>query len=563
MREVFRVRVIDHDGSWSVGLERAGEAMQVQRFAGPGVQAMLADHHRALEAVRNEPGVLVRGRDARVTAGETTAGRALAPLISGLRLGNTPAVAIEAPSAAQVVWELLAATPDAPSLEAADDAIVVRLLPGRLSEIPRQSERLRVCTVVAQDTSADPVVQRVVAAVTQATADAGFEAPVHTLVPEPEDLVVLHLVAHGEQEGGIFQTVQGGEGADTLVARLPFLARVDLVVASICHGGHAGTADLPGRLLRAGAPACVAPRGPVQAEAAVAFVQGLYRALAQGLDVVGAVAHGRRAVRSLGLPHPDARWHLFSLAVAHLDRVADSPRHVLGWRPEGWPAPASSAARVLREVERAGAPVGYVGVEHLVAVLADAELPAGLKAKIRPRAEELLRFQYLRRQGSAGPLHVSPWLAGLGRDLPAAFSVADLARALTTRGWVHLLVLAGQLDVPLPRATVPDGVTAYGATEAAEDEVTHLEVLFGPEGGRRLPATPGASVGRFHVGKPADQPLYRDTPVTDSELSRAELRWLEGGRLYWEKAGKPLEPKDFLAPRVFGSCTWLLGRGRA
>jgi hypothetical protein len=554
MGEVFRLRVVEAEGSFWVGLERAGQSAPGVHLPTSTVQALLDTHSGHLRHAREAPGILVRGRDAQVTQGETLAGQALAPLLRGhLPAGGVLVVDAQGASAQAASWELLA-TEEAPPFEASEAAVVARLLPGTPPKNLRHSERLRIRTVLVQDTPTDPQVAQVAQAVWSATQAAGLPAPVAHIDAEDGDLVVLHLVAHGEQAGDLFELVRGGEGVDALLARLPGLPRVDLVVASICHAGRSSeVVDLPSRLLQSGVPACVAPRGSVRSEAAATFVWGLYQALGAGQDVVAAVAAGRRAVRGLALPHPDARWHLFTLAVSHLDWVSAPPRRVPTWRPPGWPEPAPDAARLLAAVARAGEEVGYVGIEQLAMVLAGhPDLPAELRSLIQPQAQSLLRLRRLSRQETTGPLVVSPWLTHLGRDLKAGFGALALGRALVARGSLHLAVLAGHQDF---------GRSNEGGSLTFQDtRLAALEVLFGPEGGRHLPATPGATLGRYDPGTPTDQPLYQGQPVIDRDLSRRALRWVEGGLVQGSSLGnKPIDfPPDF--PLLFGSSTWLVGR---
>lgn len=560
MREVFRLRVLEAGAGWATSLERMGQAGLV-RVVPEGEVGPLMDEHMHLLSEATQGQILLRHRDARVTDAEAQAGRCLIPLLNGegslLRGRGQPVVlAVDAHGErpAGLAWELLATRPDGPPLELLREAVVVRLLHGRADGAVHErpaTRRYRIRTVLVTDTSNDVAVREVAAAVHQVTAELGLPPPVPELVREPGDLVVAHLVAHGQEDGTLFELVNEGVGSDALTARLPWLPQVDLVVVSICHAGRLEwSTSLPERLLRLGVPACVAPRGPVRAEAAATFITHLYRALHVSADLVEAVAAGRQAVTGLALPHPDARWHRLSLSVGTLRQAADPPFYRPAWVPARWPRPAPDAAAILDDVRAAAQTKGYAGVEHLVTVLRGRSVDQALQVHLSLTNTELARLQRLWAEESAEPPEATPWLTALGAHLQDDFTQADLEAALVRHGGLHLAVLSGGQGGQQIRSR-------DGATQPQPGPIHELEILFGPEGGRRLPASPGVSIGRAHRETMIGQPLYADTRAADTALSRTALVWTSSKMLVDGRTGAQVE---FIIgrPRRFGDCTWLL-----
>ncbi len=129
---------------------------------------------------------------------------------------------------------------------------------------------------------------------------------------------VLHIVAHGgpgdrgsggllklEDAAGRTDSVSGGELTRALERR----AAPRLVVLSACHGARAAVDDafdgMAQHLLSRGVPAVVAMRTAISDDAAVSFSTSLYRELASGRSVEGAMVNARRA---LALGQTRAEW---------------------------------------------------------------------------------------------------------------------------------------------------------------------------------------------------------------------------------------------------------------
>ena len=129
---------------------------------------------------------------------------------------------------------------------------------------------------------------------------------------DEEPCHVLHVVAHGgpgdrgaggllklEDESGKTDPVSGGDLARALERR----TAPRLVVLSTCHGARAAVDDafdgMAQHLLNRGVPAVVAMRTAITDAAAESFSVALYRELARGRSVEGAMVEARR-VLSLG-----------------------------------------------------------------------------------------------------------------------------------------------------------------------------------------------------------------------------------------------------------------------
>jgi hypothetical protein len=121
----------------------------------------------------------------------------------------------------------------------------------------------------------------------------------------------------------------------------------------------------------------------------------------------------------------------------------------------------------------------------------------------------------------------------LSGSLEADFSLDAL--------WKVLLAEAGYLlrqvlDQPQGGVTTDTMVSAGWAPPATSELATGLEILGGPEDGRKLYPKPGDVIGRYNPSSPCAQPLYGDTAATDPALSRGHLQWVEKGWL------DPLKP---------------------
>ena len=196
--------------------------------------------------------------------------------------------------------------------------------------------------------------------------------------PEPDAVVVLHLICHGRQHHDQLVLLAGESARDVdgpLQQLLPILPSADLVVLSICESAATLPSELEGlvgQLISGGARAVVAPSGPLAAESVSTFLTGLYSAITQGASLTSAVGAGRRAVRAMALPYPDARWGRLQLTLSSLQ----PPRPLLwiGWCPTGWPRPDQPTARMLQRARELGEPSGFVGIEHILMALAEGDL---------------------------------------------------------------------------------------------------------------------------------------------------------------------------------------------
>jgi hypothetical protein len=268
----------------------------------------------------------------------------------------------------------------------------------------------------------------------------------------------------------------------------------------------------------------------------------LLGALAQGATVIEGVAAGRRAVAGLALPHPDGRWANFGLFVASLDPLHGGAVQATCWRPAGWPNPSPEAARVLADArllaERTGA--GFVGWEHLLRALDGASLDAP-SVRLRVQLQRGLgeaegRLGQLRPlAGGRADWAGTPRLRRLATQLRPGFTAGSLLRALTAEPpWAALLQLDGE-DV----YEHPDFETvqtqAGERTGTVSEPAAALEVVGGPEDGRRVALQPGQVLGRGGPKGAADHRLYGQAFLCDPFLSRAALVW-QGDRVEARKA---------------------------
>jgi len=295
----------------------------------------------------------------------------------------------------------------------------------------------------------------------------------------------------------------------------------------------------------AGIPAAVAPRGRLASAAAEAFAAGFYAAACRGRGLVDAVVDGRRAVRELASPRPDARWHAVGLWVGSLEVLEAGPCVRDLWRPEGWPAPAPAPAVWLdaaaRGAARAGA--GFVGVEFLVDALdaldAGGPLTLWARAALSARREALLAgLAHLRPvAGRAPTLRATPRLRSWGSRLAPGFE-ADAA--------LRILLESGALVEPLPpppgaaeaaTGTLEVDWTAEVAAAVAPDA---LEVVGGPEDGLRLAPRVGERLGRWAAGSETEHMLYAACASVDPFLSRRHITWLGDGRVTLARPGRIL-----------------------
>ena len=463
----------DIDGGWRVSL-RERDARGVRGAVSPAGAARI--HTAAAGDLSGGAVVLLPGRDSRQAAAEEGLGRVLLRELTrdeglarewsrllGLSEGRDEAVWVAVDAEEQSIralpWELLAASPEGAQIEAQAGAIL-RLAAGSPPRDRDAGARLRtLCWTLEPD---DPNVQLIAARLDAACAEHDLAPPqavgeVGGSAPAPAEGLaptVLHLISHGEVLAEKLRLLGGTELAPGTAVHLlaPILRQVDLVVLHICEGGRDLPAELDGlsgRLLAAGARAVVASRSKLTVDAAAAFLEGLYAAAVGGAPLVAAAAAGRRSVRALASPYPDARWHQLRLVVGDL-RTATAPllSRQPAWRPAGWPVPGPDAAVHLAEARRLAVELGggFLGIEHLALVLQQQPPTEGLEALRYPlalRAQEVRDGlgQLIRAPGRGEALALTPRLAALGAALPPRFSLNALWQLLLDRATVLLQLL--------------------------------------------------------------------------------------------------------------------------
>jgi hypothetical protein len=164
---------------------------------------------------------------------------------------------------------------------------------------------------------------------------------------------------------------------------------------------------------------------------------------------------------------------------------------------------------------------GYAGLEHLLIAIAEGTELEGreLRWRLQPLVPALRAHASALRPRAAGPpeqLQCSPRLARLGETLGH--------RA----GWSGLLGALEELPSHLAAVLEPGLGRAPGSGAA-----TALEVVGGPEDGRRLQPEPGQRIGRWRADAACvELPLYVDSARMDAGLSRSAVAiWLGEGRL--------------------------------
>ena len=374
-------------------------------------------------------------------------------------------------------------------------------------------------------------------------------APALTVIPESpsHDAAVLHIVCHGVREGDAVSLALGDDDrahSTAAHALAPHLKAARLVILDVCESGDdtpRALDNLAARVVACGAEACLAPAGPASVEAAATLAEGVWAALAAGEDVAGAVARGRRAVRALGIPHPDSRWFNHRLTVVSAD-VLEAPAPVRPtWRPAGYPRPSPEAGSLLEMARSLATELGggYVGIEHLALAL---ERWGGGGARTRsvrfltPYAElRAIVAAFSPTEGSSADTRGSTRLRRA--TLSDGFSGDDLWEALLSDPGLLLHDLGKFGDVARI-AAAPLGLSTLMSFHDGmmDDEVARpamrLEVVGGPEDGRWFEPKPGETIGRWGDANPPTHALYADTAVTDRRLSRQHLRWDGPGNLY-------------------------------
>jgi hypothetical protein len=325
-------------------------------------------------------------------------------------------------------------------------------------------------------------------------------------------------------------------------------------VLDVCAGGSP-TADQLGnlaeRLMACGASACVAPRQATHVDAVKAFARGLHRALADAEPLLPAVAAGRREVRGLADPLPDARWCNLTLLLAGLD-LPGTQVVAAGWTPPAWPTPNARTGVLLAQARALAIArgVGFIGLQHLAEAFEEARLadPALCRLQVLlppphdPRWAHLGRG--LRRLGPTLKDPVpTPRLKVYGVLLEGGFDLVGLLGLVVADPNHGLHQLAARdlregCELPLDDVSLSTlsrtlefrwgpGEVASGASPLARA----LQVVWGPEDGRVFVPAPGDVLGRWAPEHPAALALYQDCQVVDRHLHRSQLTWHGEGRI--------------------------------
>jgi hypothetical protein len=550
-------------GGWALQLTRLGQAPVAGALRAEEVEALIARQ----TALLRPPPVIVPGQVARREENEELAGQTLAQLFAapgftellnqaiGEGLGALVLDA-EHPAAHALPWELICATPKSPSLEEERSAVVARLSVGVPARPTPPQSRLRVLGWCARPD--DPTLLRVSAALRELCARLGVgivmlppDLTGGLPEPEPDTADLLHLLCHGERaEGALRLRLPGADGTSGSLSALldgP-VDRFGLVVVGVCQGGAVSAHrlnDLSGRLLRRGVTACLTPAEPVRADTLIALMEGLLPKLCAGADLNSAVLAARRAVRANRSPHPDSRPYTVQLQVSDLGRLNGAPLLRAPHGLPGWPrGDAALNAWLLRAKDHARAlGLGYLGVEHLILAARYEDGGAQHRAALRALAAAQLPLNQLlgglsERSRGAASLVLSPRLAQLGPRLQDGADAEALWALLLGDAHPGLRLLAPQLTLPdqdldvSARSMSQDG----GPTRLAGS----LELVFGPEDGRRFTPKPGEILGRAKEGSTAQHPLYLDHAAIDRHLRSDHLTWLGPGALSLRSSMIPL-----------------------
>ena len=481
-------------GAWSLSVGTPGRAPASADVSDPSTWA---------PPPPLRPTAHLPGRDGRVTRDEEARGLALAaaafrsPAVAA-RWGRDAAglVLVDGdPEADDVPWELLAG-PDGAPVE--PSATVARVAPGAARARPPG----RAVAVVALDPD-DPVTRQHADRVSAALV--GYDLDAVGLDDDPD---FVHVVAHGATVArwlDVATAAGPAHPASVLHALAVAVRSGPVVVLDVCSGAAAGD-TLARRAIAAGARACLGPAGVWDVDAASTACAAWYQAIGRGASLAGAVAEARRAVRSMLWPQPEARWWRVTLWVASAE--VPSVRRL------------DLASAALARAEADGAL--FVGVEHLAAAVGvdRARWPVGWPDGF---------------VGAASMAHtprLSAWLA-----------------APPPEGW--LAAIQGVWATFLGLATGAPSAETWGAPAGAAAE---LEVLGGPEDGRRIALTAGV-LGR--AGGGADVVLYADG-ATDPWLSRRHLAWT-GDRARWLAPGRLRRGPDLRAMAPGDEVTLLAG----
>jgi hypothetical protein len=449
-------------------------------------------------------------------------------------IASRPVLAIAADGAlAKWPWELVSATAETAPVEHTRRASVVRLAPGPGGSVLQEpAHRLRVVTFCPSPGDGDNAA-RLAAVEASLRGRAGDVLEVGSLLDAPPAsadrpvATVLHLIV-GDDTGVIGHLAGDSRAGSTAVAA-SWLRGVDLVVLDVV-GAATDALDWARRVVAAGAPACVAPVGPMARPASELLSEVLYPALVEGRSLADAVAVVRA---EQGRRSPAPTWYaLFAGNPEVLTRVALVARR---WRPEGWPVPAPDSARLLERAHELAAlsGSGFVGLEHVTLALVDQPDLSSFASSIRDLAR--LRGDTVRQRLSAlvpstdraPDWRGTPRLRAYGPLLERGFDVDDLWSIIASDRSHALHDALGRDLAALP------GAPSLAPVEWGDPKGGALlvQLASGPEDGLVLKPEPGDVLGRYCDGVRVPLALYTDTLLVDRRLSRRHLKWIGGGRI--------------------------------
>ncbi len=528
----------------------------VLRAAGPQAAA-----ERIVALLAPAAGLLVPGDDAHAAQREAQAADLLAELLGGAgmqevqdrlawlrggaeRGGGRLLLLLDARG--QVLrglpWELLEALPPESSVLAG--CRVARIASGFRRPLTMERSHLElVCWAPdRQDAVTDGVLaelQRCVAGLERASLQL-VRAGDDPEPPSPGVFRAVHVVAHGHER---LQQValQLGRGrsmaADNAFHGLRELFdSAGLAVLDVCSGGsgrHSSQSVPAWRFVEEGLPACIAPGVPMGVEASMSFNSALYRALAGGETLAGAVAAGRRALRAMGLDHPSCRWWNPVLVLGEAAASACTPALRRSPLPAHWPTGDPGAEALLRRALHLAQAQGFLGLEHLALCLSSWERPSPLLSLARPALPALCRDLPVFLPGVGDQPLPTPRLESLMGGLEPGFDLDALLRALVAQRWVaerldRRVVSRLLLRSVKDRSTRPLGPGLPEQPGRAAGAGVSFEVLGGPDDGRLLRlARPGQELGRWDPSSEARETrLHLDDGPRDPHLSRRHLRYL-------------------------------------
>ena len=562
----------DPDGGWRVGVGLAGSTTEAARLSSERVREV----SQAAAALSLGPsGAASAAEIASWAQRELHFGRVLGGalasmpvvwaafqralwLASSARAPALIALDIDDHAAQALPWELLADGPQGNPLAEARRVVFARLSRGGGGfTLGRPGVFLRLL-IWAPDAH-DPVVAALCAAL-RATASEGL-AHLITLSADtapafiPGALDVLVVVAHGDGVDvalGQLLRSSGGMQTDPTPGLTATLRGAAVVFLAVCEGDSASEDrldNLASRTLAAGARAVIAPCRPVTPDVLRAALDGVLGVLTRRATLAEAYGAGLAAMSSLERTLAYARWWTLHLALAHADLGSAGLGDLHLPPPLPWPG---SSALVLMERAAVRARVdGYLGLEHLALALgvestrgpvaararvalrrvagALEEALSGYKATGLPRPDDEVTLPSPERRA----LPLSPRLRRLIASLSPGFDedalwLAILDLPVSPLPWLAALV--GRLrDLDPDESLEPRGPRPTPQPTAL---LAVLEVVGGPEDGRRLRLDPGQTLGRWHPDGPhPTAPLYRDTALVDDRLSRIALRWLGAGQV--------------------------------